>query len=109
MSIKIGSWNLRNLSKKRTDNCIQRLAEIFKTFDLLAIQEVRDELIIKKICDQSDMLYSVSTPVGKGQKRKELYAFVYKEHVKLLSEALLPAEKDFVRSPYMGFFSLASF
>jgi endonuclease/exonuclease/phosphatase family metal-dependent hydrolase len=105
--MKLASWNLRNLSKKRSQNCVRRLAEIFIQYQILALQEVRDEIIIQRICEITKQKYIISHPVG--NKRKELYAFIYHTDVALISYDLLDAAETFIRPPFMGFFKYREF
>lgn len=118
--ISIGSWNLRNLSKKRPQAALESIAQIIQQFDLVAIQEVRDEIVIANLCAILNQIapnlapykYSVSEPVGSALtsakqtgKRKERYAFVWNLRVNLVSPpALLEADHVFVRAPFCGFF-----
>jgi endonuclease/exonuclease/phosphatase family metal-dependent hydrolase len=108
MNIKLASWNLRNLSKKRTAGCVARLSKLFSEFDLLALQEVRDETIVQNICQACGYNYVLSPPLGTGQKRKEMYAFVFNHRVTCLSHAVLEAQDTFVRAPFLGFFRISA-
>ena len=117
--IKIGSWNLRNFSKKRD---MDPIADVVIQFDLLAIQEVRDDICILLLCEHIkkkhnlDYKYAVSEPVCSTQttarqtgKRKERYAFIYRSGVELVKSALVLADCHFVRPPLMGFFKCSRF
>lgn len=121
-SIGIASWNLRNLSKKRPTFALEKIANIIKEFDLLAIQEVRDEIVIRnliQILNKGPVKYSyvVSEPVNSTHtlahqtgKRKESYAFIWNEKVRMIGTAqLLEADHVFVREPFCALFKSDKF
>lgn len=107
--IRIGSWNLCNFSKKRK---LEDIAEIAQSFDLLAIQEVRDEDCVINLCKMINYNYRISaaecsteTSAHQSGKRKERYAFIWNYRVELIDEPeLVCAGKYFVRSPFTGYF-----
>eukprot|EP01006_Ploeotia_vitrea_P046530 TRINITY_DN67031_c6_g6_i1.p1 TRINITY_DN67031_c6_g6~~TRINITY_DN67031_c6_g6_i1.p1 ORF type:complete len:473 (+),score=63.39 TRINITY_DN67031_c6_g6_i1:33-1451(+) len=115
--VLLASWNIRNLSKKRTDEELKKIATIIEEFDFIAMLEVRDEEVLKKllvILGDNKWRYCCSTPVGTDH-HKEYYAFMYRtDVVSLVSEDNPPVVlKDtsdvFVREPYVGNFKAGNF
>ncbi|EQC40833.1 hypothetical protein SDRG_01900 [Saprolegnia diclina VS20] len=85
----IASWNLCNLSKKRSTDSLRLIAEIFAPFDLVALQEVRDTLVLKKLrALLRGWDYVLSARVG-GTTHGEYFAFFYRK-TKWLRPTVLP-------------------
>ncbi|MFC1745622.1 helix-hairpin-helix domain-containing protein, partial [Candidatus Riflebacteria bacterium] len=115
-SIKIGSFNIRLLSNSsRSDKELGLIVDLIQDFDLVAIQELRDAAVLKrlvKILNKRGHVYKhvVSPKVGRGVK--ELYAYVYKKGtVKLLHGPFVYSEKgdEFIREPYYAYFKAGNF
>ncbi|CAI5717376.1 unnamed protein product [Hyaloperonospora brassicae] len=103
----VGSWNIRNISRRKETSLLQRIADVLSEFDLVALQEVRDLVVLKKL---KTMLpgwnYVVSEPVGsKGagaKARNERYAFFFRRcMVRLVDRCSLVEDKNgvFTRQP----------
>lgn len=121
--IALATWNIRNLSKKKPLESLVAIATIISQFDIIAIQEVRDEIVIKSIIAYLNSMknapysYAISPPVGSALtkahqtgKHKEHYAFIWNSRVTLQSPtALLEADHVFVRPPFVGFFRADNF
>ncbi|KAE9085320.1 hypothetical protein PF006_g26278 [Phytophthora fragariae] len=64
-SLIVASWNIRNISRRKETVLLERIAEVLDEFDLVALQEVRDLIVLKRL---KTMLpgwdYVVSEPVG---------------------------------------------
>jgi len=43
-NFRLLTWNIRNLNEKKEDKAIRYIAEVCKNFELIAIQEVKDNL-----------------------------------------------------------------
>ena len=117
--IGLASWNIRILSSKsRTDKELQYIANILIRYDFIAISELRDELVLKRLQKMlSDMGvnydYEISEPVGRGVK--ERYAFLYDTAFISVIEPgqrypdELDGEDDFMRDPYWATFRAGQF
>jgi endonuclease/exonuclease/phosphatase family metal-dependent hydrolase len=110
----LASWNIRNISKSKSEEKLQKILDIFTRFDLVAVQEVRDVEVLETMLKLlgNNWSYRVSGQVGTA-KHKERYAFFWRTSaVQLISEpALLNEEtKDyFVREPFIGYFRAGVF
>jgi len=119
-SLKIASWNIRDLGRTKDANEIHKIAQILRDFDLVAIQEVvgKDPAgaqAVAKIADELNRMgskwdYRISDPTKSPSVYiSERYAFLWKtSKVKLNGRAYLDselAEKCF-REPYIGKFQL---
>ncbi|RLN73826.1 hypothetical protein BBJ28_00023108 [Nothophytophthora sp. Chile5] len=104
----VASWNIRNISRRKETPLLQRIAEVLEEFDLVALQEVRDTIVLKRL---KTMLpgwdYIVSDSVGHTRKRAEYFAFFFRRGVvrpidkcSLLGEAT----NVFVRPPCIATF-----
>ncbi|KAE8970504.1 hypothetical protein PF004_g26323 [Phytophthora fragariae] len=90
-SLIVASWNIRNISRRKETVLLERIAEVLDEFDLVALQEVRDLIVLKRL---KTMLpgwdYVVSEPVGRKspgtKKRVERYAFFYRRSAVRLVE-----------------------
>lgn len=117
-NITIASFNLRKFSDtSRTDEELDKVTDVMKQFDLLALQEV---LGSTKILNRTIAMlntktgkkydYAVSIPVGNVQK--ERYAFVYDTaKVQLTNEAKVYNDKfdKFIREPFYAAFKANGF
>ncbi|KAG3092860.1 hypothetical protein PI124_g16752 [Phytophthora idaei] len=108
----VASWNIRNISRRKEMFLLQRIADILAEFDIVALQEVRDLIVLKRL---KTMLpgwdYVVSEPVGRKspgtKKRVERYAFFYRRRAVQLVEKcwLLEGSSDvFTRLPCVASF-----
>ncbi|KAL3668621.1 hypothetical protein V7S43_005923 [Phytophthora oleae] len=106
------SWNIRNISRRKETFLLERIADVLEEFDVVALQEVRDLIVLKRL---KTMLpgwdYVVSEPVGRQspgtKKRAEHYAFFYRRSVVQLVEKcrLLEGDKNvFTRLPCVATF-----
>ncbi|MBW1765001.1 MAG: endonuclease/exonuclease/phosphatase family protein, partial [Deltaproteobacteria bacterium] len=111
-NLTIASWNIRILSNNsRDDTELKKIASILKKYDLIAIQEARDTIVLDRLKDMClDYQYVASEPVGRGVK--EIYAFFYrKDLVEVIGEpAILEDPQDlFIREPFIGSFRADNF
>ncbi len=106
--LHLASWNVRILSdNSRDDTELRYIADITGRYDLVAVQEARDERVLGRIMqmlpDRWD--YIASDPAGRGVK--ELYAFLYDSSkvTPFGAEYLLGDPNDlFIREPYIASF-----
>lgn len=115
-AIKVCSFNIRIFSdRSRSDAELKNIAQILKYYDLVAIQELRDEKVLRRTVDILAELghtfeYEISPPVGRGVKEK--YAFLYRpDKIRLkASGKLYPDDDDkFVREPFYAAFEAGDF
>ncbi len=113
-TVRIGAFNIQDFSttKASKPEVMDTLAEIIRTYDVVAIQEILDssgmairELTVSKVnSDGSDYDYFVSKPLGRTSS-KEQYAFIYDTTKVVLSDPCIypePAGTDpFHREPYL--------
>lgn len=119
-SLKIATWNIRDLGRTKDDNEIHKIAKIIKDFDIVAIQEVvaKDPAgakAVAKIADELNRMgykwdYRISNPTKSPSVYiSERYAFLWKtSKVKLTSRAYLDTELEgkCFREPFIGKFQL---
>ncbi len=114
--LTICSFNIRIFSDgSRDDEELQSIVQILKSYDLIAIQELRDKEILKRTVKALKNLgykydYEISQKVGRGVK--EQYAFLYrKDKVKVIQGGRLYSEDDdeFIREPYFATFKSGNF
>ncbi|KAH7484559.1 hypothetical protein PRIC1_003869 [Phytophthora ramorum] len=112
----VASWNIRNISRRKETHLLQRIADILDEFDLVALQEVRDLIVLKRL---KTMLpgwdYVVSDPVGRkspgSKKRAEHYAFFFRRYtVRLVEKCSLvkSGSNVFTRLPCVATFRAAT-
>ena len=114
--LKLASWNVRIFSTgSRTDAELAQIADRLEPYDLVAIQELRDEEVVDRtlqlLADRGHHFRPVvSPPVGRGVK--ERYAFLYRPgKVQVLGlERLYPDPDDaFIREPFWASFRAGEF
>ncbi len=115
-SISIASFNIRIFtSNSRGDEELKYIVNILKKYDVVAIQELRDQTALKRtiaqLRDQGlDYGYDISPPVGR--ESKELYAFIYrKDKIALLKRGQVYQDVDdeFIREPFYASFKSGDF
>ena len=114
--VTIASFNIRIFSNNsRNDEEIEYIADVLKRYDIIAIQELRDEEVLKRTTavlrnKGVEYDYQISGKVGRGVK--ERYAFLYKKSkVRVLNKGKLYQEKDdeFIREPFYATFKAGKF
>ena len=113
----IGSWNIQNMGKTKDAAEIERMADLLRDLDIVAIQEVVavDPAGIKAVARLADELnrtgarwdYRVSDPTNSSSGKKERYAFLWKtKKVKLVGRPWLDKTFDdiIIREPYLARF-----
>ncbi|WP_103191751.1 endonuclease/exonuclease/phosphatase family protein [Formosa algae] len=117
-SLKITTWNIRDLGKTKNANEILEIAKILRDYDIVAIQEVvaKDPAgaqAVAKIVDELNRMgskwnYRISNPTKSPSVYiSERYAFLWKtSKVKLTSRAYLDSdlEDKLFREPFIGKF-----
>lgn len=115
-SIKIASFNIRVFSNNsRDDEELGYIADILEKYDLIAIQELRDEEVLKRtvvILENrgKEYEYEISDKVGRAVK--ERYGFLYRKGiVKKVNEGRLYEEEndEFIRQPFYATFKAKNF
>ena len=120
--LKLAVWNIRILSDNSRDDAeLQKIAQTLIDYDFIAITELRDEKVLKRlqrILSESGAEYGylISEPVGReGSSHKERYAFLYyKGLVSVVTDGKLypdaaDGKDDFARDPYWATFRAGKF
>ena len=113
--LKLTSWNIRVFSNgSRDDDELRKICKIAKEFDFIAIQELRDETVLKRMIKMLKKEFSriydydISPPVG--QTRKEYYAFVYDpSFISPVGTGKIYDDDFFFRKPYYMSFKAVQF
>ncbi|WP_319506336.1 lamin tail domain-containing protein [uncultured Methanolobus sp.] len=113
-TVRIGAFNIQIFGVTKADNpsVMTVLTDIIRTYDVIAIQEIRDisqtalpELVDLVNSDGSQYDYVVSERLGRTTS-KEQYAYVYNTHTVTINEAHTYPEPDgtdpFHRQPYIA-------
>lgn len=114
--IAIASFNVRIFStNSRTDEELSKIADVLQKYDVIAIQELRDEEVLKRTVEilfrrGFEYGYEISDKVGRGVK--ERYAFLYRrDKAQVIKQGKLYQEHDdeFIREPFYATFDAGSF
>ena len=114
--IKLSSFNIRIFSNKsRDDEELKYIASILRYYDIVAIQELRDEHVLKRTVSilkkmGYDYDYEISPKVGRNVK--EIYAFIYRKDkisVKLRGKLYKDRQDKFIREPFYATFKAGNF
>ena len=119
-SIKILTWNIQDLGQSKDEEEIASIADILKSYDIVAVQEVvakdpRGAQSVAKIADKLNRMgskwdYSISDPTkSPSSHMSERYAYFWKtSKVKLISKPFLDNELEdkCIREPYIAEFKL---
>jgi endonuclease/exonuclease/phosphatase family metal-dependent hydrolase len=115
-TVKIASFNIRIFSNKsRNDEELNYIANILQQYDFIAIQELRDEEVLRRVTtllknNGRSYSYEISDEVGRGVK--ERYAFLYdRDIVEVIEKGKLlnDINDDFIREPYYATFQAREF
>ena len=110
------TWNIRNLNEKKEQKAIRYIAQICKNFDLIAIQEVKDNLeglenLQRTLGKKYRFLFS--DPSGNGERLVFCYDSDNIQFTGLAAEIVMAPgagrgkikpELEFDRTPYMASF-----
>lgn len=114
--LTLASFNIRIFSNASRDDVeLVSIANILQKYDLIAIQELRDEEVLKRtiaILQQRGLgyAYEISPPVGRGVK--ERYAYLYRtDRVQSAQPGRLYQERgdEFIREPFYATFRSSNF
>ena len=121
-ALKLAAWNIRSFSdNSRDDTELHKIAQTVIDYDFIAISELRDETVLKRIQrilseSGAEYGYLISAPVGRqGSPYRERYGFLYyKGLVSVVQDgAFYPdaadGKDDFVRDPYWATFRAGKF
>ncbi|MCJ8306060.1 MAG: endonuclease/exonuclease/phosphatase family protein [Nitrosopumilus sp.] len=115
-NFRLLTWNIRNFHGRKESKAISYIAKIIKNFDVIAIQEVKDELGgIEKLQRVLGKKYRFlfSDPSGNGERLVFCYDSKKIQFTGLAAEIVMapgqgkktvPAELEFARTPYMASF-----
>ena len=113
------TWNIRNLNGKKEQRAIDIYAEIIKNFDIVAIQEVKDDLggiekLQRKLGARYRFLFS--DPAGNAERLAFCYKHRKVKFTGLAAEVIMAPgqgkktvgpELEFERTPYMASFRVS--
>lgn len=111
--IKLVSWNIRDFGKTKNSEELDKIAEIVRDTDILAIQEVvagyGGAQAVAKLADAlnrkgSKWDYVISNPTNSSKYVTERYAFIWKtKHIKIKNRGRLVKELDLEvdREPFL--------
>ena len=115
-TIKIASFNIRIFSSNsRDDEELGYIAGVLEKYDVIAIQELRDEEALERTVAMlknrgKEYGYEISEKVGR--RVKERYGFLYKKGIvrKVTEGRLYEEENDeFIREPFYATFKAENF
>lgn len=104
----LASFNIRVFSSNsRSDTEIAKICDVLEQYDIIAIQELRDEDALKRACSilaarGRAYSYLISSPVG-SKTQKELYAILYRsDTIAALNRGAVYPDKnsEFIREPF---------
>lgn len=115
-SFRLLTWNIRNFNSKKEDRAVSYISEVIRNFDLIAIQEVKDDLggierLQKRLGKRYRFLFS--DPAGNGERLVFCYDSRKVQFTGLAAEIVLAPgqgketvkpELEFERTPYMASF-----
>ncbi len=114
--LRLASWNIRIFSNdSRDDDKLNKICNILKKYDFVAIIELRDEPVLVRTRDLLKSMgreyeYEISDEVGRGVK--ERYAFIYdKSKVKVIKpgQVFHDPDDELIREPFYGTFKSGNF
>ena len=115
-TFRLTAWNIRIFSDgSRNDDELHHIAKVLRHYDFIAIVELRDERVLKRIEGVLERMgrdydYVMSPPVG--AKVKERYAFLFDPQIVRVIEdgEVFPDPNDaFLREPYFATFRAGKF
>ncbi|MCK4742918.1 MAG: endonuclease/exonuclease/phosphatase family protein [Sulfuriflexus sp.] len=116
-AITLASFNVRIYSNRSRDDVeLRQIVEQLSPFDIIAIQEVRDSIVLDRTIVMLNALsgvkwdYLISEKVGRGVK--ERYAFMFRtDRVQAISEGRVADDPSdvFIREPYIASFRAGNF
>ncbi|KAH9105091.1 hypothetical protein LEN26_010807 [Aphanomyces euteiches] len=89
----LGTWNVHHLSKTRPLASLELMIRVLKPFDIIALQEVHDVIVVKRLANLLRTFdYVVSDPVGRPG-HWERYCYLYRKTLGLSAKRVhLPRE-----------------
>jgi len=117
-NFRLLTWNIRNLNQKKEDKAITYYAEIIKNFDIIAIQEVKDNLggienLQKKLGKKYRFLFTDTA--GNSERLVFAYDSTRVQFTGLAAEVVMAPgqgrkkvvpELEFDRTPFMASFRI---
>lgn len=117
-NFRLLTWNIRNFHGRKEDKAMSYIAKIIKNFDVIAIQEVKDDLGgIEKLQRLLGKKYKFlfSDPAGNGERLVFCYDSKRVEFTGLAAEIVMAPGQgngtvlpvlEFARTPYMASFRI---
>lgn len=111
--IKIATWNIRDLNKEKPKDALSDIANIMKSYDIIAVQEAEEVAPLFEIMDRMPGYRLIfSKRVGGSLGYGEHYAFFYKaSKVELKKNGYIfdDSADEFVREPFIASFKSGNF
>ena len=116
-TLSIATFNIRIFSNNSRDESeLYQICNLLKEFDFIAIQEVRDTVILDRtvlmLKNQFNLDYKYLASPKTGRKVKEIYAFLYRtDKVEYLEESYTVSDEQdlFIREPFFAKFKAGNF
>ncbi len=115
-NFRLLTWNIRNLNGKKEDRAIEYIKEVCKNFDIIAIQEVKDDLDgLEKLQKAlgTNYRFLFSDAAGNSERLAFVYDSTKVQFTGLAAEVVMSPgsgketvtpELEFDRTPYMASF-----
>lgn len=115
-SLSVISWNIRDFGKTKDEVEINRIAEVLRDYDVVAIQEVvagfGGSQAVVRLADELNRMgsrwdYRISPPTKSPKRKSERYAYLWKpSRVTLKGRPVLASdyEKVIFREPFLAQF-----
>ncbi len=116
-TISIATFNIRIFSNNSRDESeLYQICNLLKEFDFIAIQEVRDTMILDRtvslLKNQFKINYEYIASPKTGRKVKEIYAYLYRtDKVEYSDESYTVSDEEdlFIREPFFAKFKAGNF
>ena len=117
-NFRLLTWNIRNFNGEKEDRAVAHITEICKNFDIIAIQEVKDDLGgLEKLQRElgNDFRFLFSDTAGNSERLVFIYNKNKVEFTGLAAEVVMApgagkdnvkSELEFDRTPYMASFRI---
>lgn len=116
LPLRLASWNIRNLSKKRSDEGLEVIASIIHNYDFVSMIEIKDSDIVNRLCrllrDEYGRVYKYEISAAVGRGSKEHYCFLYDTtRVRVLQGGRVYDDPNdiFMREPFYATFVSGKF
>ncbi|ETV89035.1 hypothetical protein H257_00437 [Aphanomyces astaci] len=96
----LATWNIRHLSKHRPTSSLHRIVHVISRFDVVALQEVRDVMVVKRLCALlPGYTYVLSPPLG--TTTTEHFCYFYRKSLGFQATVVDSDHKSMARMPFV--------